>query len=123
MKEASIVGKLGKSFHQINASLEDRREDHQSAIVDIEGTISNQSISILIDPGDTLSYITPKLMENFHLAKVRHAKPWTVQLSTRVKGKVTYFIANCKVKLQDHVTRINLNNFPLGSYDMIIGMD
>ena len=89
MKEASIVRKLGKRFHWINASLEDRREDHQSTIVDIEGTISNQSLSILIDPRETLSYITPKVMEDCELAKIRHEKPWSVELATGARKKVT----------------------------------
>ena len=73
--EASTVGEIGKSFHKINASLEDRHAYHQSAIMEIEGTISNQTLSILIDLGDTLSYITAKMMEIFELAKVRHMKP------------------------------------------------
>ena len=62
-------------------------------------------------------------MENCQFTKVRHAKPWSVQLDTGAKKKVTDFIANCEISIQDHVTRINLNVFPLGSYDMIIGMD
>ena len=37
--------------------------------------------------------------------------------------KVTKFVANCEISIQDHVTRINLNVFPLCSYDMIISMD
>ena len=37
--------------------------------------------------------------------------------------KVTEFIVNCEISIQDHVTRINLNVLPRGSYDMIIGMD
>ena len=72
------MGEIGKSFHRINAALEDRQEDHQSTIVEIEGTISNQNLSILIDRGDTLSYITLKMVENCQLTKVRHAKPWSV---------------------------------------------
>jgi len=55
VQEASIVGDIGKSFHQINASLEDRQEDHQASIVENEGTISNRNLSILIDPGATVS--------------------------------------------------------------------
>ena len=78
MQEASTVGEVGKIFHQINAVLEDWQEDHWSTIVDIEGFTSNQMISIIIDRGDTLSYITPKMMENWELAKVKHAKPWLV---------------------------------------------
>ena len=63
LQEASTVGEIGKSSHRINASLEDQQADHQSAIVEIKGTSSNQIFSILIDPGATLSYITPKMME------------------------------------------------------------
>ena len=37
--------------------------EYQSAIVEIEGTISNQIISILIDSGTTLSYISPRVIE------------------------------------------------------------
>ena len=62
-------------------------------------------------------------MENCELTKVRHAKTWSFQLGTGVKRKVTEFIANCEISIQDQVTRINLNVLPLGSYDMIIGMD
>ena len=40
LKEASTVGEIGKSFHRINAALKNRQEDHQFAIVEIEGTIS-----------------------------------------------------------------------------------
>ena len=63
------------------------------------------------------------MMENWELAKVRHAKPWLVQLATGEKIKVTDFIANYEVKIQDHVTRINLDILHLGSYDIIIGID
>ena len=61
-------------------------------------------------------------MEDYQLAKVRHAKPWSVQLATGARRKVTEFIADCEVKIMNHVIRINLNVLTLGSYDMIIGM-
>ena len=93
------MGEIGKSFHRINASLEDRHEYHQSAIVEIEGIISNQNLSILINRGATLSYITPKMMENCHLTKVRHARPWLVQLAIGAKKKVTEFVANCEISI------------------------
>ena len=62
-------------------------------------------------------------MELCQLTKVKHTKPWLVQLATGAKRKVTDFIVDCEVKLQDHKTRNDLNILPLGSYDMIIGMD
>ena len=123
IQEASMVQEIGKNYHRINAALEDRQVDHQSAIVEIEGTISNHTLAILIYPRATLSYITPRMMDIFQLTKVKHAKPWLVQLATGAKRKVTDFIVDCEVELQDHKTKIDLNILPLGYYDMIIGMD
>ena len=91
--------------------------------MEIEGTISNRSLSILIDQGATLSYITPKGMEDCQLAKVRHSKPWSIQLATKARRKVTEFLIDCEVKIMNHVVNIDLNVLNLGSYDMIIGMD
>ena len=101
MQEDSIVGDIGKIFHLINASLEDWQEDHQTSIVENQGTISNQNLSILIEPGATVSYINPKMMENCHLTKVRHARTWSVQVATQAKRKVTLFVANCEISIQD----------------------
>ena len=91
--------------------------------MEIEGTISNHTLAILIDPGATLRYITPRMVQLYQLTKVKHAKPWLVQLGIGDKRRVTDFIVDCEVKLQDHKTRIDLNILPLGSYNMIIGMD
>ena len=123
LQEASTLGEIGKNYHKIYAALEDGQEDHQSAIVEIESIISKHTLAIVIDTGASLSYITPRMMELCQLTKVRHAKPWLVQLDTGAKRKVTNFIANYEVKLQDPKTRVDLNIFPLGSYDMIIDMD
>ena len=63
------------------------------------------------------------MMENCHLTKVSHVRPWSVQLAIGAKRNVIEFVANCEISIHDHVTRINLNILPLVSYDMIIGMD
>ena len=57
-------------------------------MVEIEGNILNTSISILIDPGAFQSYVSPKIVDVCKLGKVKHDKPWMVQLSTRTKQKV-----------------------------------
>jgi len=44
---------------QINAALENRQADHQTSMVEIKGTLKNKPISILIDHGASLSYVTP----------------------------------------------------------------
>ena len=121
--EASTVGDIGRSYHCINAALEDRQADHQSTIVEIEGIVFNHIVSVLIDPGATLSYISPRTVELCHLDREKHVRPWWVQLATGARRKVTDFVTNCEIQLQDHKTKIKLNILPLVSYDMIIGMD
>ena len=44
-------------------------------------------------------------------------------MAVGTREKVIEFIVDCEAKIRDHVIRINLNVFPLGSYDMIIGID
>jgi hypothetical protein len=71
LQEASTMGDVGKNLHQINAAMDGCQANHQSSVVEI-----------LIDPGDTLSYITPSIVESNKLKKTRHGKSWLVQLAT-----------------------------------------
>ena len=57
-------------------------------MVEIEGKILNTSISILIDPGAFQSYVSPKIVDECKLGKVKHEKPWLVQLAIGTKWKV-----------------------------------
>jgi hypothetical protein len=68
------------------------KQDHQSTIVEIEGKIHDKKLSILIDPGASLSYVTPSLVDSSKLKKVKHTKSWLVQLATGTKRKVIEFI-------------------------------
>jgi hypothetical protein len=49
--------------------LENRQADHQASMVEVEGMLNNQPISILIDPGASLSYVSPKIVEICKLQK------------------------------------------------------
>jgi hypothetical protein len=54
-----IVEDMARETPRIYAALEDQQADRQSAVIKVEGNISKQSISILIDLGSTHSYVTP----------------------------------------------------------------
>ena len=58
IQEVEIVGQVARAVPRIYAALEDRQEDHQSSVVKVAGKIVEQSVSILIDPSSTHSYIT-----------------------------------------------------------------
>ena len=90
---------------------------------EIEGKILDTSISIHIDPGSCWSYVSPKIVDVGKLVKVRHDKPWLVQLATGTKHQVSKIVKYCEVKLNGFPTKLNLNILPLRSYDILIGMD
>ena len=65
---------MGRSLHRINVAIDVRQDDHQSSVVEIEGKIHDTLIFVLIDPGATLSYITPEVVESNKLKKLKHTK-------------------------------------------------
>jgi hypothetical protein len=79
--------------------------------------------SIMIDHVSNLSYISPQTLEKGKLYQERHAKPWLVQLAIRTKRKLTKVITTCQIIMNGMSIQATLNIFPLGSYDMLIGMD
>eukprot|EP00253_Pinus_taeda_P022348 PITA_22348 len=121
--EASTVGEVGRSIPRINAALEDRQAEYQPTMVEFEGKISNLTISVLIDPGATLSYVSPKVVERCNLQSVKFKNPWLVQLATGAKRRVTAKINDCPFVIADQPVTADLNILPLGSYDILIGMD
>eukprot|EP00253_Pinus_taeda_P016801 PITA_16801 len=121
--EASTVGDVARSIPRINAALEDRQAEYQPTMVEFEGKISNLSIAVLIDPGATLSYVSPKVVEHCKLSSERFKNPWLVQLATGAKRRVLAKINNCSFSIAGQPMTADLNVLPLGSYDILIGMD
>ena len=66
------MGQVASAVSMIYAALEDCQEDHQSTVVEVAGKIVEQSVSILIDPGSTHSYITPRVVDIFAFKKFKH---------------------------------------------------
>ena len=117
------VGDPARTMLKINASLENRQENYQTSMVEVEGKLNQIHISILIDIGASLSYISLELVEKCKLSVENFAKSWLVQLATSAKRKVISFVKNCTVKMDQFETSVKLNVLPLVSYDMLIGMD
>lgn len=92
-------------------------------MVEIEGTINGKPVSILIDPGASMSYISPIVVEKWKLPLQKFENSWLVQLATGNKRKVANFINHCEVIMNDLQSYASLNVLPLGSYDFLIGMD
>jgi hypothetical protein len=54
--EPTTVGVLGKA-QWIHTVVNNPQEEHQSTVLETSGTVSNQTLSILIDPGAIESFI------------------------------------------------------------------
>ena len=59
VQEEMTVGELARSMNRINAALENHQDDYQTSMVEVEGLINQTPVTILIDPGASLSYIAP----------------------------------------------------------------
>jgi len=113
--KASIVGDVGCNLPRINAALEDRQAEYQPTMVEFEGKISNLTVFVLIDPGATLSYISPRVVEHCKLQPVKFKNPWLVQLATGAKRRVISKVNNCPINMAGHPMKGDLNMLPLGS--------
>ena len=62
------VGELARTMPRINATLENRQDDYHTSMVEVEGMVNQTPVTILIDPGSSLSYITPQIVDKCKLS-------------------------------------------------------
>ena len=89
----------------------------------VEGKLNQTPISILIDPGASLSYVSPSLVEKCKLSVEKFTKSWLIQLATRAKRKVINFVKDYTLFMNQFEISVKINVLLLGSYDVLIGMD
>jgi hypothetical protein len=92
-------------------------------MIEVEGKIINQPVVILIDSRESHCYIDPKIVDRFHLEKIKLGKTILVQLATGTKGRIHDMVISCSISLNGVNTSTDLNIIPLGSYDVLIWMD
>lgn len=120
--EASTVGNMGQSLLRINVTLEDRQAKYQPTMVEFEGNF-DYIVIVLIDIRATLSYVSPKVVEQCKLQTIKFKDPWLVQLATGAKRRVLAKVNLYPLKIVGKPMMVDLNVLPLGSNDMLIGMD
>jgi hypothetical protein len=91
-------------------------------MIEVEGMIKNHAFTILIDLGDSHSYIDPRVVLNLQLLRNKHGKSCLVQIATGTKRKVMELVKSCPVDMNGLSTRDELNVLPLGSYDCLISV-
>ncbi len=123
IQEVTTIGEIAGSIPQISAALENRQEEYKNSMVEIEGTLKKFPISILIDLGASLSYVSPGIVEKCKLQKNKFQKSQLVQLATRTKRKVIDFVKGCEINMNGFISQADLNILPLELYDLLINMD
>ena len=114
---------MGRNVPRIYAVLKNKQDEFQSHMIEVEGKINDQPIAILIYSGAIHSYIDPKMVEKLNLPRIKHGKSWLVQLATAAKRKVNEIVKSGLMDMNGMSTLADLNIFPLGSYEFLIGMD
>jgi hypothetical protein len=118
----ATVGDMGKA-HRIHAAVNNRQADHQSTVLETTGTIADQTLSVLIDPGATESFISGAVLKRIKVKAVEQDEFSFVEMASGAKQKVGGKVTGCALNLGEFVTRVNLYVTILGSYDVMIGMD
>jgi hypothetical protein len=74
VKQDETLEDMGRNVPRIYEALENKQAEYQSHMIEVEGTINNQTIVILIDLGAIHSYIDPKLVESLYFPRRKHGK-------------------------------------------------
>jgi hypothetical protein len=78
VQQAETMEKMGSRIPSIYASLDNKKTEFQSHMIEVEDMINNHAFTILIDSGATHSYIDPKVVKRFQFPRRKHAKSWLV---------------------------------------------
>jgi hypothetical protein len=63
------------------------------------------------------------VVEARSLQRKKHTKAWLVQLAIGRRRKVEEVVEACPIQMEGFHTQADMNVLPLGSYDMLLGMD
>jgi hypothetical protein len=119
IQEATIVKDMGIIY----GALDDQQVEYQSNMIEVEAKIINQPITILIDSREIHCYIDPNIVDRLYLGKNKLGKSSLVQLDIGTKRRIHDMVRSCPISLNGVNTSTDLNTIPLGSYDVLIGID
>lgn len=112
-----------RNQHHIHAAVDNCQADYQATPIQLSGKNFGCSISILIDTGATDSFVDPNVVSKLSVRPSYMENSWKVQYGNRVERKVEQFLFCSELKLPSLGTQVNLYVEPLGSYDVILGIN
>jgi hypothetical protein len=83
----TTMGDMGKA-HWIHAAVNNRQVEHQSTVLETTGTVADQTLSILIDPGATESFVSSAVLKRIKVKAVEQDEFSFVEMASGAKQKV-----------------------------------
>ncbi|KAI3827801.1 hypothetical protein L1987_01885 [Smallanthus sonchifolius] len=111
-------GARGRAFN-INAN-EAQASDH---VVNGTFLMNNQYASILFDTGADKSFVSLNFEPLLAKTRSKLEKTFTVEVADGNSITIDSIVHDCSLELNGHTFPVNLIPMPLGSFDVIIGMD
>jgi hypothetical protein len=78
LQQEEIVEDVGRSIPRIYATVDNKKVEFKSHMIEVEGMINNQAFNILIYSGDIHSYIDPKVVDILFFPRSKHEEYWLV---------------------------------------------
>jgi hypothetical protein len=92
-------------------------------VLKTSGTIADQNFTILIDPGDTESFISSETLKVIKVKEFEEDESRYIEMASGSKQNVGGKVTDCSINLGDFLAKENLYVMILGYYDIVIGMD
>jgi hypothetical protein len=83
---------MGINAPRIYVALDNKKDEFQSHMIEVECEINDEPIAILIDLGDSHSYLDPEMVEIFQFLRNKLEKTWVVHVATWEKRKINEMV-------------------------------
>ena len=117
-----IVGDSARNHH-IFAILDQKQAEHQNMVIEAQGNTQGMKVSVLFDSRATNSFISSSLVAKSGIPVVKARNKWQVELALGSRVSADIIAPDCKIHMKSFTTLANLRVIPLGSYDIVLGMD
>jgi hypothetical protein len=81
------MGDMGKA-HRIHVAVNNNQEEHQLIVLEMIGIVADQTLSILIDPGATESFISGAALKMIKVKAIEQDEFSFVEMASGAKQKV-----------------------------------
>ena len=92
------MGDMDKA-HRIHVTVINCQEEHQSTVLEMTGTIADQTLNILIDPGATESFISSAALKRIKVKAVEQDEFSFMEMASGAKQKVGGKVMVCSLNL------------------------